>query len=110
MPKTRIFIAENRNDICASVQKTIVAILIKKLKGAITATGIKHIAVAGGVSANSELRKQILSLTEEGCTTYIPKFEYCTDNAAMIAITGYYKYLENDFATQQLVPNARMKI
>lgn len=108
--KNEDFRKENLNDICASVQKTIVDILLSKLKTAIKQTGIKNIAIAGGVSANSELRKQILELQNVGCKTYIPKFEYCTDNAAMIAITGYYKYLEQDFATQQTVPNARMKL
>lgn len=108
--KNEKFREENLNDICASVQKTIVDILINKLKKAIKQTGIKEIAIAGGVSANSELRKQIESLKGMGCKIYIPKFEYCTDNAAMIAITGYHKYLEQDFATQQTVPNARMKL
>lgn len=108
--KNEKFREENLNDICASVQKTIVNILLSKLKKAIKQTGIKNIAIAGGVSANSELRKQITDLQSIGCKTYIPKFEYCTDNAAMIAITGYYKYLEQDFATQQTVPNARMKL
>ncbi|MCB0402165.1 MAG: tRNA (adenosine(37)-N6)-threonylcarbamoyltransferase complex transferase subunit TsaD [Flavobacteriales bacterium] len=103
------FREENLNDICASVQKTIVDILLINLKKAIKQTGIKEVAIAGGVSANSELRKQILSLEKTGCTTYIPKFEYCTDNAAMIAITGYYKYLNQDFARPDLVPNARLK-
>lgn len=104
------FIDENLDDICASVQKTIIDILLKNLKKAIKQTGIKEIAIAGGVSANSELRKQILDLEKMGCKTYIPKFAYCTDNAAMIAITGYYKYLEQDFANQNVVPNARMKL
>lgn len=108
--KNEKFREENLNDICASVQKTIVDILIKNLKKAIKQTGIKEVAIAGGVSANSELRKQIENLKGMGCNTYIPKFEYCTDNAAMIAITGYYKYLDQDFATQQVVPNARMKL
>lgn len=108
--KNENFREENLNDICASVQKTIVDILIKNLKKAVKQTGIKEIAIAGGVSANSELRKQIENLKGMGCNTYIPKFEYCTDNAAMIAITGYYKYLEQDFASQQVVPNARMKL
>lgn len=108
--KSEKFREENLNDICASVQKTIIDVLISKLKKAIKQTGIKEIAIAGGVSANSELRKQIENLKEMGCKTYIPKFEYCTDNAAMIAITGYFKYLEQDFATQQTVPNARMKL
>jgi len=104
------FITENLNDICASVQKTIVDILIINLQKAIKQTGIKQIAIAGGVSANSQLRKQILELQYEGCKVYIPKFEYCTDNAAMIAITGYYKFLQQDFTTQNVSPNARMKV
>ena len=104
------FITENLNDICASVQKTIVDILMINLKKAIEQTGIKEIAIAGGVSANSELRKQILALEKSGYKTYIPKFEYCTDNAAMIAITGYYKFLQHDFSTQDIAPNARMKV
>lgn len=108
--KNEKFREENLNDICASVQKTIIDILISKLKKAIKQTGIKEIAIAGGVSANSELRQQIKNLKGMGCNTYIPKFEYCTDNAAMIAITGYYKYLEQNFSTQQTVPNARMKL
>ncbi len=108
--KNENFRGDNLNDICASVQHTIVAILMNNLKKAIKQTGIKQIAIAGGVSANSELRKQILELQNEGCKTYIPKFEYCTDNAAMIAITGYYKYLQQDFTTQNVAPNARMKV
>ena len=87
------FIEENLNDICASIQYTIVEILMDKLKNAVKQTGIKHIAIAGGVSANSEIRNR-LQLAEKhfGWTTYIPKFEYTTDNAAMVAITGYLKY------------------
>ena len=104
------FIAENLNDICASVQKTIVDILIIKLKKAIKQTGIHQIAIAGGVSANSELRKRLLELENEQGKVYIPKFEYCTDNAGMIAITGYFKFLQQDFSTQRVVPNARMKV
>lgn len=104
------FINENLNDICASVQKTIVDILLIELKKAIQQTGIKNIAIAGGVSANSELRQRIKNLKKEGCSVFIPKFEYCTDNAAMIAITGYYKYLQQNFTTQNVVPNARMKV
>lgn len=103
------FIRDNINDICASVQNSIVTILINKIKAAIAQTGIKEVAIAGGVSANSELRKQFLSLIEtEKCTVYIPPFAYCTDNAAMIAVTGYYKLLNNRFATQDITPLARM--
>ncbi|MCO6498805.1 MAG: tRNA (adenosine(37)-N6)-threonylcarbamoyltransferase complex transferase subunit TsaD [Vicingus serpentipes] len=104
------FITENLNDICAAVQKTIVDILLIELKKAIEQTGITTIALAGGVSANSELRKQFNELQKEGITTYIPKFEYCTDNAAMIAITGYYHFLSQQFTKQSTTPNARMKI
>ena len=88
------FVEKNLNDICASVQKTIVEILMKKINLAIEQTGIKEIAIAGGVSANSGLRNAIMDLKNKGCNVYIPAFEYCTDNAGMIAITAYYKFLE----------------
>ena len=104
------FITENLNDICASVQKTIVDILMVNLKKAAKKTGINQIAIAGGVSANSELRKRLLALEKENYKVFIPKFEYCTDNAGMIAITGYHHYLQQNFGTQQSVPNARMKV
>lgn len=105
------FIEENLNDICASVQRTIVEILFDKLEKAVELTGIKHIAIAGGVSANSEIR-ETLKATEEkfGWKTYIPKFEYTTDNAGMIAIVGYLKYLENDFSNQITTTTARLKV
>jgi len=105
------FIEENLNDICASVQRTIVEILFDKLEKAVELTGIKHIAIAGGVSANSEIR-ETLKATEEkfGWKTYIPKFEYTTDNAGMIAIVGYLKYLENDFSNQTTTTTARLKV
>ena len=104
------FIEENLLDICASIQHTIIEILMEKLKNAVKLTGIKHIAIAGGVSANSEIRKR-LQLAEKhvGWTTYIPKFEYCTDNAAMIAIAGHYKFLKQDFVGQDIAPMARMQ-
>jgi len=105
------FIEENLNDICASIQYTIVEILFDKLKLAVKETGIKHIAIAGGVSANSEIRK-VLKSTEEkfGWKTYIPKFEYTTDNAAMIAIVGYLKYLEGGFTEENTTATARLKV
>jgi len=105
------FIEENCNDICASIQYTIVEILFDKLKKAVKQTGIKHVAIAGGVSANSEIRK-VLKATEAkyGWTTYIPKFQYTTDNAAMIAIVGYLKYLENDYASDSTKATARLKV
>jgi N6-L-threonylcarbamoyladenine synthase len=102
------FITENLNDICASVQHTIINILLKKLKKAAIETGIKEICIAGGVSANSGLRKGLQQLGEQyGWNTYIPAFEYCTDNAAMIAITAYYKYLAGDFADLSVSASAR---
>jgi N6-L-threonylcarbamoyladenine synthase len=102
------FINENLNDLCASVQHTICNILIHKMKKAIQKTGIKNICLAGGVSANSSLRNAFNLLGEEkNCKVFIPKFEYCTDNAAMIAITGYYKFLANDFVELNFSPSAR---
>ncbi|GIJ96674.1 tRNA N6-adenosine threonylcarbamoyltransferase [Capnocytophaga stomatis] len=105
------FIAENLADICASVQHTIVEILMKKLQKAVKQTGIKQIAIGGGVSANSGIRNALLTLGEKhGWTTYIPKFQYCTDNAAMIGIVGYYKFLENQFTDQQTTAKARLSL
>ncbi|WP_435416010.1 tRNA (adenosine(37)-N6)-threonylcarbamoyltransferase complex transferase subunit TsaD [Polaribacter aestuariivivens] len=105
------FIEENLHDICASIQYTIVEILMEKLKNAVKQTGIKHIAIAGGVSANSEIRKRLeLAETHFGWATYIPKFEYTTDNAAMIAITGYLKYLNNDYSDVSVTAKARLKV
>lgn len=102
------FIDENLNDISASIQQRIVSILLNKLKKASKQTDIKNICIAGGVSANSGLRKGLEELgKKEGWKTFIPKFEYCTDNAAMIAITGYYKYLKQDFADVTIAPTAR---
>jgi len=109
--KNANFIEENLNDICASIQYTIIGILMDKLKQASKETNINHIAIGGGVSANSGIRNA-LKLGEQkfGWTTYIPKFEFTTDNAAMIAIVGYLKYLENDFANQNITASARLKI
>ena len=105
------FVQEHLNDICASVQERIVSILLRKVKMAVTTTGITEVAIAGGVSANSALRQGIQQLGEqEGWTIYIPRFEYCTDNAAMIGITGYYKYLKDEFADQSIAPTARMPL
>lgn len=104
------FIKENLNDICRSVQDRIVSILIGKLKRASRETGINEIAIAGGVSANSGLRK---ALTEAGekhrWNTYIPAFQFCTDNAAMIGVTANFKYLEKEFSDQSLTPSPRIK-
>lgn len=105
------FIEENLNDVCASIQYTIIGILIDKLKIASKQTGIKHIAIGGGVSANSGIRQTLKDGEQKfGWTTYIPKFEFTTDNAAMIAIVGYLKFLENDFAEQNIAASARLKI
>ncbi|CAI8336908.1 MAG: tRNA N6-adenosine threonylcarbamoyltransferase [Flavobacterium sp. SCGC AAA160-P02] len=105
------FIQENIYDICASIQYTIVEILMDKLKNTVQKTGIKHIAIAGGVSANSEIRKRLqLAQNQWGWTTYIPKFEYTTDNAAMIAIAGYLKYLNKNYADISVKATARLKV
>ncbi|WP_299886621.1 tRNA (adenosine(37)-N6)-threonylcarbamoyltransferase complex transferase subunit TsaD [uncultured Lacinutrix sp.] len=109
--KNANFIEENLNDICASIQYTIIGILIDKLKLAAKQTGISHIAIGGGVSANSGIRKALKDGEQKfGWTTYVPKFEYTTDNAGMIAIVGYLKYLESDFADQNVMASARLKI
>lgn len=109
--KNPSFVQENVNDLCASIQKTIIDILLKKAEKAAKQYGITEIALAGGVSANSELRLRFEELgAKNGWATYIPKFEYCTDNAAMIAITAYYKYLSGEFAAQDTEPLARYHI
>jgi N6-L-threonylcarbamoyladenine synthase len=102
------FIEQHLNDICASVQDRIVSILLKRLRKAARRTGIKEIAIAGGVSANSALRSGLSEMgRKEGWQTYIPKFEYCTDNAAMIAVAGYFKYQAGQFTDQSVQPAAR---
>ncbi|OSZ78793.1 tRNA (adenosine(37)-N6)-threonylcarbamoyltransferase complex transferase subunit TsaD [Chitinophagaceae bacterium IBVUCB1] len=102
------FVANNLNDICASVQHTIITMLMKKLKKAARELNINHIGIAGGVSANSGLRAALAETGKQmGWQVHIPKFEYCTDNAAMIGITGYYKYLQGQFADLSASPTAR---
>ena len=102
------FIQNNLTDICASIQGRIVSILLNKLKKAALQTGIKDVCIAGGVSANSGLRKAFIELGEKyQWNTFIPAFQYCTDNAGMIAITGYYKYLTGDFADLSVSASAR---
>lgn len=102
------FIEQHKNDLCASVQYTIVTILLKKLEKAIHLTGIKNICIAGGVSANSGLRKGIEMLGEKtNSNVYMPAFQYCTDNAAMIAIAAHYKYLHQDFEPLSVKASAR---
>lgn len=106
--KNENFIAENLNDICASVQQRIVSVLLNKLKKATVQTGIKNICIAGGVSANRGLRKAFEEMGSQlGWKTFIPPFEYCTDNAGMIAITAYHKYLAGEFADLSISPSAR---
>lgn len=102
------FIKNNLNDICASIQNRIVSILLNKLKKAAIQTGIKDICLAGGVSANSGLRTSFQALGKtQGWNTYMPSFQYCTDNAGMIAISAYYKFLEGDFTPLSIQPSAR---
>lgn len=104
------FIDENRNDICASIQYTIVSYLMDKLKNAVKHTGIKEIAIGGGVSANSGIRNALKEAEKKyGWTTHVPKFEYCTDNAAMIAIVGELKFKKELFAENNVVASARLK-
>ncbi|MBS1781919.1 MAG: tRNA (adenosine(37)-N6)-threonylcarbamoyltransferase complex transferase subunit TsaD [Bacteroidetes bacterium] len=102
------FVEQNLNDICASVQSTIIKTLLKKLELAATTLGIKNVGIAGGVSANSELRKALEELgSKKGWQIFIPKFEYCTDNAAMIGIAGYYKFLAGQTCGLDISPSAR---
>ncbi len=100
---------DNLNDLCASLQSEIVTILLDKLKKAVKMTGITEIAISGGVSANSELRNR---LTEEGMrngwTVHLPKFKYTTDNAAMIALVGYFKFINGVKDNLDIVPQARL--
>lgn len=105
------FIAARRNDLCASLQRTVIDILIDKLHKAVLHTRVSHIAVAGGVSANSGLRQAFTDYgRRHNLQVYIPKFSFTTDNAAMVAITGYYKYLDSDFCSPSLPPYARVTI
>ncbi len=101
------FVNKNMNDICASYQYHLIQLLVKKSKLLLEETGIKHFAISGGVSANSELRKQVKLLEQNGIQTYIPKFEYCTDNAAMIGIVGFFKLLRKDFSNLGIAPLTR---
>ncbi len=105
------FIQNNLDDICASIQHTIVTILMDKIKKAVKQTGIKQIAIGGGVSANSGVRSALKQLgREKGWDVHIPKFEYCTDNAAMIGIVGHYKLRKNEFADYQVTAKARYQL
>jgi len=109
--ETPDFIEQNKTDLCASLQHTIISILLEKVEKAAKLTGIHEIAIAGGVSANSGLREAITQLGEKnGWNVYIPQFRFTTDNAAMIAITGYYKYLNGEFTGHDVVPLARFPL
>ncbi len=102
------FVEQNLADICASIQQGIITILMKKLRKAAKQYQINEIAIAGGVSANSGLRQALTELgAQEGWNTYIPAFQYCTDNAGMIAVTAYYKYLKGEFVGQEVGPYPR---
>ncbi|RZJ72809.1 tRNA (adenosine(37)-N6)-threonylcarbamoyltransferase complex transferase subunit TsaD [Flavobacterium sp.] len=104
------FVEENRDDICASIQHTIIAILMDKMKLAVAQTGITQVAIGGGVSANSGIRKAMKDAeTDLGWKTFVPKFEYTTDNAGMIGIAGYHKFLEGDFEDASVVSKARIE-
>lgn len=104
------FIKENKADICASIQHTIIEILMDKIKLAVKETGIKQVAIGGGVSANSGIRTTLKEAEKKyGWKTFIPKFEYTTDNAAMIGIVGYYNFLEQNFSSTNIVSKARIE-
>ena len=111
LKKNDQFIKENLEDLCASIQRTIIEILFLKLEAAAKDLDIKRIAIAGGVSANSLLRRE-LKLRESTLNwkTYIPEFEFCTDNGAMIAISGYYKYLRSEFSDMSVIAKARTSV
>ncbi|MDR3189021.1 MAG: tRNA (adenosine(37)-N6)-threonylcarbamoyltransferase complex transferase subunit TsaD [Prevotellaceae bacterium] len=103
------FVAENKADLCASLQRTIIEILLHKLEKAVAQTGVKEVAIAGGVSANAGLRSAVSALGKRhGWSTYLPPLRYTTDNAAMIAVAGYFKYLSGETAGLDVAPLARM--
>ncbi len=109
--KDSSFVEQNLADIAASYQAALIAMLEEKLVAAATAHEVKHVAIAGGVSANSGLRSRLRELGDvHGWKTYIPKFEYCTDNAGMISLTGYYQFLKQDFAMLDTTPMPRMPL
>lgn len=111
LKKNPNFIEENKEDLCASLQKTIIEVLMDKLHKAAKDLGIKEVAVAGGVSANSGLRSAFEDYSKRyGWKIYIPKFGYTTDNAAMVAMAGYFKYQDKEFATMDLAPYARVEM
>lgn len=109
--KDKDFVAKNLNDICASYQTHLVNVVLKNVKKVFKEYSFQHFAIAGGVSANSELRRKVKELENElGIQTYIPEFQYCTDNAAMIGIAAYYKYLRSEFSGMELTPLTKMHL
>ena len=109
--KNENFVSKNLHDLCASIQKTVCDILVDKLIKAAEKHNIKEIAIAGGVSANSGLRNRLKEISaEKNWNLYIPDFEFCTDNAAMIAVVGYYKFLKKDFSGLDVTPLSRFPI
>jgi N6-L-threonylcarbamoyladenine synthase len=110
LKRDKKFIEKNIHDLCASIENILIGMLFDKLLLAAEKTGINEIAIAGGVAANSLLRKRMEIMGNTGWNTYIPKFEYCTDNAAMIGIAGYIKFLKGDFTDMEITPDARLKL
>lgn len=105
------FVAKHRADICASIQSTLVSMLVEKLKKAVEQTGVKSIALAGGVAANSGLREKLQQLTiQEGWELSAPKLAYCTDNAAMVAMAAHYQYLAGDYSDLNVMAKPRMPL
>ncbi|WP_405369396.1 tRNA (adenosine(37)-N6)-threonylcarbamoyltransferase complex transferase subunit TsaD [Nonlabens sp. Asnod2-A12] len=104
------FVEKNLKDICASIQYTLIKILFQKVEKAVKQTGIKSVAIGGGVSANSGIRTQLLSYKNKGWNVFIPPFQYTTDNAAMIGISGYFKYLEGNFAGMEVTASPRIEM
>lgn len=105
------FVENNKADLCASLQKTIIDILLSKLKAAIRETGVKHVAIGGGVSANGGIRQAVADLCRDmNVTAWIPPRQFTTDNAAMVAMAGYFKYLNHDYSSLALPPFARVTV
>ena len=105
------FVENNKADLCASLQKTIIDILLSKLKAAILETGMKHVAIGGGVSANGGIRQAVADLCRDmDVTAWIPPRQFTTDNAAMVAMAGYFKYLNHDYSSLALPPFARVTV
>jgi N6-L-threonylcarbamoyladenine synthase len=105
------FIEKNKADLCASLQRTIIEILLDKLRKAVKQTGVRHVAIGGGVSANSGVREAVAKMCEEmGITAWIPPRAFTTDNAAMVAVAGYYKYLDKEYSDLSLPPFARVTV